>query len=358
MGGAWADGTALPASAGGGEVLRSEWERSLERLEQEPDPLVLKAVLEGMQREFPGRVAWSTYGQSRAGRPLYVLRLEPTDLNGETPSGSLPIAWVVPDMDAPPRPAALLAAANHWLRSGKGQGNIAVCVVPVPNPDAWIDGPRAGAVQLERNFPFGWTPWLGAGQNPGPAPLSEPESRSLVQWALEHPGVMGLVRWQAQASEGASLVAYAAEVLGIPSVAVDAEGPESLTRGLRVLDGLRDRVEGRVLGIRRLSETLWSVDFELRNVAEHALGASPPELHWQVIGGVAKAAAQGPAGAEDLALLPKASVGRLPVAGQGCTVRVVIECAGSDSLFVRFDGARLPALTLAVALPKAVAQPR
>lgn len=67
--------------------------------------------------------------------------------------------------------------------------NLQLGLVRSANPDGEALGRRTNArgVDLTRNFPFGWRPLgadpsTGPAEHPGPAPLSEPESRALHGW--------------------------------------------------------------------------------------------------------------------------------------------------------------------------------
>jgi hypothetical protein len=68
----------------------------------------------------------------------------------------------------------------------------ALDVLPLGNPDGFSTGSRFNAhhVDLNRNFPFKWG-YKEAGTvnpNPGPAAMSEPETRALHDYQLEHTG--------------------------------------------------------------------------------------------------------------------------------------------------------------------------
>lgn len=76
-------------------------------------------------------------------------------------------------------------AVTRQLREARPPRGVAFVLVDSANPDGGRSGTRwnAHGVDLNRNFPFGWRPG-GAPfttYHPGPAPLSEPESRALAR---------------------------------------------------------------------------------------------------------------------------------------------------------------------------------
>lgn len=113
------------------------------------------------------------YGHSVRGRALQVWQLGSSDaarrvlvigvIHGDEPAG--------------------YTVAGQLLQHRAPEG-ATLMVVPDANPDATRAGTRQNAdgVDLNRNFPHDWRPLGRPGdqQYSGPAPLSEPESRALV----------------------------------------------------------------------------------------------------------------------------------------------------------------------------------
>ncbi|MBF0430209.1 MAG: succinylglutamate desuccinylase/aspartoacylase family protein [Fibrobacteria bacterium] len=69
---------------------------------------------------------------------------------------------------------------KRFLESG--QLTNPVCIIPLLSPDAYEKNSRYNArgVDINRNFPFKWT--SHSEENPGTAPLSEPESKSIYDF--------------------------------------------------------------------------------------------------------------------------------------------------------------------------------
>lgn len=69
--------------------------------------------------------------------------------------------------------------AGEWRVSSEGLDN---------DGDGAINEDWIGGVDLNRNFPFDWQPeWIQEGA--GPYPLSEPESRAIVEFIVAHPNI-------------------------------------------------------------------------------------------------------------------------------------------------------------------------
>ena len=70
------------------------------------------------------------------------------------------------------------------------------CVIPLLNPDGYRANTRTNArgVDLNRNFPCNWI--KESEEYPGPAPLSEPESKALHQFIIQYrPGRIINLHW-------------------------------------------------------------------------------------------------------------------------------------------------------------------
>ena len=381
----------LPAHAAGDEPNGQETYAALDRLRKNPSPIGLRAILQGWEREFPGRITVETYGQSRAGRALVMVRIAPPALPGQTePEAGQPAALLVPELGSEYDPTRFLGELYAWLHAPSQGVPYQLCVAVAPDPDGWIEGERAE--DLERNFPIDWTPWCEAGGNPGTAPLSEPECKALARWSLGEPRLMGVVRWLpsqvgAFEREGAhgvskqgtlgtyacwpgSLQRYATALWGVP---VEVSAPSQLGTALLQLEVRRDRVGGQVQKVERLGQDLWVLDIEVHNVAQphgsaDAQRRSGP-LDCTVTGGRVRAIAladgplatgrgalQGPE--PSFTLWAQATPPPLPPPGEGTLWRLVVETNEQDALFLNFASPRMHPFTLAAALPKDPARTR
>jgi protein MpaA len=125
---------------------------------------------------LPARVTISrtVFGHSVDGRPLVALALGPT-----VPVRLLVVGVIHGDESTgEPIVRALLGQWNPSARGG-------LVVVPELNPDGVVRRTRqnAHAVDLNRNFPYGWRTLGRPGdqQYSGRGPLSEPESRAMAE---------------------------------------------------------------------------------------------------------------------------------------------------------------------------------
>jgi beta-N-acetylhexosaminidase len=83
-------------------------------------------------------------------------------------------------------------AVVHRLRREQPPRNVALWLVVDVNPDGSARGTRQNAhgVDLNRNFPWQWSPLPVGTYYSGPAPLSEPETRAVARFAKRiHPNV-------------------------------------------------------------------------------------------------------------------------------------------------------------------------
>ncbi len=127
-------------------------------------------------------------GQSSEGRPIVAARLHAGRQDDEVIRPPLLVMGGIHG-DEPASVAAVLDLVARWKSLGSLPGP--VWVVPVLNPDGIAAGRKNSArdVDLNRNFPArNFSRVHGPGYDPGPAPLSEPETQtfeSLVR--LTHP---------------------------------------------------------------------------------------------------------------------------------------------------------------------------
>lgn len=164
-------------------------------------------------------------GHSVRGRPIVLFRSGP-------PAASLKLLVfgdIHGDETAGMRIARRLIAAAPLRRAE-------LLVVPTINPDGVAAGTRGNAhgVDLNRNFPYRWSP-LGGGEYSGPGPLSEPESRAAHRLILrEQPDVtiwfhqpFGLV----DRPEGNPFAAHRfAQLIALPLTRLQAPYPGSAPR--------------------------------------------------------------------------------------------------------------------------------
>jgi len=113
-------------------------------------------------------------GQSVERRPIHARRLGPAG-----PATLLVVAGVHGD-----EPGSVEAAADLALRVAAGEiASVPFWMVAALNPDGLARGQKNSArdVDLNRNFPASnFTPAHAPGYDPGPAPLSEPETAALA----------------------------------------------------------------------------------------------------------------------------------------------------------------------------------
>ncbi|MEZ6004582.1 MAG: hypothetical protein R3F33_10405 [Planctomycetota bacterium] len=344
--GARADMTCLPIAGAGPVPQANQLEATLSRLEDEQGPGAWQAALTALLEVHKGRVTVETYGQSRAGHPLQALWIDPL----ESPAGvtTLPSIVMLPDLDQPGAPVALLARIESWLQGGGDVPHMRLCVLPVPNPDLLWQEQAAG--DLERNFPCGWT-WKGPGQG---APLCHGETRSLVAWFLRHSEVAAVLRVgpeELETARDASLTRYLRDVLGLSSVAWTPGGPVELQGALESAAQAGDRLQASVESVRRLGETLWCVDLKLHNGGPERFVGPAPGLEWQVSGGRVLHVARASRPGDDWELVGPGGSARLPGRGKSAWLRLVIDSTEAGNLFVRLSSPRCQAISLPLRAP-------
>ncbi len=174
-------------------------------------------------------------GASRAGRPIVA-----RERGG--PGGLLVFGAIHGDEPASAQLCARLAAA--------APDGPPLAVVPVANPDGLARGQKdnAAGVDLNRNFPArSWRLEHPPGYDPGPRPLSEPESAALAELvearrptvivAVHQP--LACVNWDGPAASLAEAMAARAALPPRPSVGYPTPGSfgawAGIDRGLRVI---------------------------------------------------------------------------------------------------------------------------
>lgn len=117
----------------------------------------------------PGRLRWTpeTIGWSVEGRPIDLF----SNLSPTATTSVMVVAAVHGDEPA-------TAPIANEIMFAPFPDHVDGYVIPIVNPDGWVRGMRENAnlVDLNRNFPYGWLAYDG-----GPEPLSEPESRAVVE---------------------------------------------------------------------------------------------------------------------------------------------------------------------------------
>lgn len=107
------------------------------------------------------------------------------------------------------------------LRDDRPIRGIDLWVIPVYNPDGLAHGSRRNAhgVDLNRNFPYGWTD-LDGNYESGPRPASEPETRAVMRFLRR-------VRPQ-------RVISFHQPLYGVDTDTKDARFARRLARGLRL----------------------------------------------------------------------------------------------------------------------------
>ena len=116
------------------------------------------------------------FGESVRGKPLRAVRLGDPDARRK----ALVVGSIHGDERAGHRVIAALRARAEKV------GDVDLWVVRTINPDGARADRRGNArgVDLNRNFPYRWRPGASSTlENPGPHPLSEPESRAVARLA-------------------------------------------------------------------------------------------------------------------------------------------------------------------------------
>lgn len=125
------------------------------------------------------------FGRSRLGRPISGRTFGGSE--GEAPAGASASALLVVGAthgDEPASADAVWELADRLALAPRGDQPVGVHVVPALNPDGLVAGTKNAAsdVDLNRNFPArNFIHEHAPGYDPGPRPLSEPESALLAR---------------------------------------------------------------------------------------------------------------------------------------------------------------------------------
>jgi len=116
--------------------------------------------------------------------------------------------------------------------------------------DGAINEDWIGGVDLNRNFPFDWQPeWIQEGA--GPYPLSEPESRAIVEFIVAHPNIGFVINGHSGPDDGLLYRPYGSRPdSAIPRADFQVMGAfaqkfASISGGLRMLPPYGDEAERR-----------------------------------------------------------------------------------------------------------------
>lgn len=180
----------------------------------------LRNALSSLAAAYPEFLQMGSLGKSRGNEELWMVRLaENSSSDPETrPAIFVAASQSLSDVQGTELALAALVELlqNHARedRVTRALRETTIYFVPCANPD--LRGIVLGAlesgtassqdwparVDLERNYPVGWSPFRDAGDalsgNPGPYPLSEPESRLVFSFLAEHENVGVLLAFAPQ----------------------------------------------------------------------------------------------------------------------------------------------------------------
>ena len=154
-------------------------------------------ILTALAAGHDGLVRTYAIGKSSGGRDLRVIEI--TNVRTR-PAAEKPAIWIDPGFrgDDPSAVEAVLALARTLAENPAKDARIdgildrfTLFLMPQPNP-----GDARAGVDLERNWPEGWLPDAPGnvgGSGGGPYPLSEPETRSVIDFLIERPHVAALL---------------------------------------------------------------------------------------------------------------------------------------------------------------------
>ncbi len=175
----------------------------------------LKLALSNLAAAYPEFVQLASIGKSHANEDIWLLTLS-ENRNGDPRAKPAIFVSASQGLDDLQGSELALSSVVQLLQNNKLEERVGRALrettayfVLCANPDlrssvlAEIEsgngpGPDATSrVDLERNYPVGWNPFLAADErrakNPGPYPLSEPESRWISTFLVEHENIGAVV---------------------------------------------------------------------------------------------------------------------------------------------------------------------